>query len=354
MNDSFFSVTSAQLDADVPERPWIWEGYLARGQITLFTSLWKFGKTTLLSHLLAQRHAAGTLAGKTVTPGVSLIVSEEALAAWQARHSRLKFGPHDRFFLRPFAGLPTLTEWQEFVEHLAEQARSGGGDLVVIDPLVCCLPCGAENNASLMMDTLAPLAKLAQAGVAVLLLHHPRKAPAAEGMAARGCGALPAFVDFIIEMRHVDGKQQDDRRRRLIAFSRDAATPRAQLLELSADGLAYALVNEPPPPDDFSENWPILQMIFEDADRELTRAEIPTAWPADFSCPKPTTLRKWLDEAFDRGLIQREGSGRRSEPFRYFLPEKMAKWQADPIYQLNQKCREAQKIMLSNFGYPVH
>ena len=31
---------------------WLWHGYLAAGQVTLLTSQWKAGKTTLLSVLL--------------------------------------------------------------------------------------------------------------------------------------------------------------------------------------------------------------------------------------------------------------------------------------------------------------
>ena len=76
MNEPFFSITPSQFEDGGPERQWIWEGYLARSQMTLFTSLWKSGKTTLLAHLLAQRRAAGTLAGKAVAPGASIIVSD--------------------------------------------------------------------------------------------------------------------------------------------------------------------------------------------------------------------------------------------------------------------------------------
>ena len=33
---------------------WLWEGYLMPGGVTLLTSLWKSGKTTLLALLLAR------------------------------------------------------------------------------------------------------------------------------------------------------------------------------------------------------------------------------------------------------------------------------------------------------------
>jgi hypothetical protein len=34
------------------QRDWLWQGYLLPGAVTLLTSLWKSGKSTLLSVLL--------------------------------------------------------------------------------------------------------------------------------------------------------------------------------------------------------------------------------------------------------------------------------------------------------------
>src|SRR5713101_6164079 len=100
MNEAFSSLTPAQFDDNDPTRHWIWEGYLAPGQITLFTSVWKSGKTTLLAHLLGRRRAGGELAGKPVSAGASIVVSEEAKPHWQERHRRLGCGARDAFFLR--------------------------------------------------------------------------------------------------------------------------------------------------------------------------------------------------------------------------------------------------------------
>jgi hypothetical protein len=36
--------------------------------------------------------------------------------------------------------------------------------------------------------------------MSVLLVHHPRKGKTLAGQAARGSGALPSFVDILIEM----------------------------------------------------------------------------------------------------------------------------------------------------------
>jgi hypothetical protein len=54
---------------------WLWQGFLAPGNLTLLTSQWKAGKTTLLSMLLSRRKEGGTLAGLQVRPGKTVVVA---------------------------------------------------------------------------------------------------------------------------------------------------------------------------------------------------------------------------------------------------------------------------------------
>jgi RecA-family ATPase len=57
--------------------PWIWEGVLAEGAVTLLSAPEKVGKTTLLSLLLDRRRSGGQLLGRTVYPGKTVLCSEE-------------------------------------------------------------------------------------------------------------------------------------------------------------------------------------------------------------------------------------------------------------------------------------
>ena len=56
--------------------PWLWEGLLAAGNITLLTSVWKAGKSTLLALLLALvlasvcARAAGQTARRLIQPTI--------------------------------------------------------------------------------------------------------------------------------------------------------------------------------------------------------------------------------------------------------------------------------------------
>jgi hypothetical protein len=39
------------------------------------------------------------------------------------------------------------------------------------------------------------------------------------------------------------------------------------------------------------------------------------------------TLYRWLERAIAQGRVQRDGRGRKRDPYRYWLPEQLAEWQ---------------------------
>lgn len=73
------------LAAAPPAVAWLWHGFLAPGNVTLLTSRWKAGKTTLVAALLARLGQGGTLAGLAVHPGRAAVVSEESPEQWRRR-----------------------------------------------------------------------------------------------------------------------------------------------------------------------------------------------------------------------------------------------------------------------------
>lgn len=320
----------SELDIAAPTVRWIWDGYIAAGEITLFTALWKSGKTTLLAHLLKQRHGGGVLLGQAVAAGASVVVSEEASFFWQERHARLGLAKTDHVICRPFVSLLTREDWSALIAHLLLMKERDGVDLVILDPISRFLPAFCENDPHLLVESLEQLHRLTEAGLAVVLVHHPRKAASKAGATARGSGVLQSFVDIIIEMYLHGDNDWNSRRRRLLGFARHLATPRSILIELNAEMTGYALVDEVLD-DEFLKTWEPIRFVLEDATGPLTRAEILEQWPDSFPCPKPLTAWRWLDEARDRGLVRRTGSGSRWEPFRYFLPQLSAPGAVDPV-----------------------
>lgn len=315
-------------DGPPPAIDWLWDGYLAPGNVTLLTSQWKAGKTTLVSVLLARLAGGGTLAGRAVRAGRAVVVSEEPIANWEGRNGGRPFGGHVGFLCRPFRDRPTADQWAALIDHLAAEHAGRPLDLVVIDPLASFLPARTENDAGTVLAALLPLQRLTAAGVAVLILHHPRKAESAPGRAARGSGALTGYVDVLIEMDCFGPAHEDDRRRKLSGFSRHARTPRRLAIEWTADEADYVSLG------DFAEldreaGWPVLRGVLEDADRKLTRRGIRDRWPADYECPSDVTLWRWLERARADGQVERGGTGRGRQPFEYWLPGKAEAWAAE-------------------------
>ncbi|HEV3263074.1 MAG TPA: AAA family ATPase [Gemmataceae bacterium] len=127
---------------------WLWHGYLAPGGVTVLTSQWKSGKTSLVAVLLARMARGGLLAGLAVRPGRGVVISEEPQFNWQQRNKKLHFGDNVGFLSRPFRGKPTMQEWSALVDALVLIRQRDGLDLVVIDPLVNFLPGRNENLAA--------------------------------------------------------------------------------------------------------------------------------------------------------------------------------------------------------------
>jgi hypothetical protein len=319
---------------------WICTGLIAPGNVTLLTSQWKAGKTTLLCVLLGLRVKGGSLAGLEVRPGKTVVICEEAIELWARRVEEYKLGDSVCFIPRPFKAIPTQEEWKTLIDRVLTIRGTHGVDLVAIDPLAPFMRC--ENQARSMLETLLPLGELQHAGMAELLLHHPGKGEFRLGQAARGSGALLGHVDVSIEMRHPGGDPLT-RRRRLFIFSRHRASPRQLTMELDEAGTTYSLVPEEAL-EPFEASWEPIRLVLTEAPQKLTRQDILMEWPPDFEKPNTGSVWRLLDRAVQQGQVQVEGSGRKGDPLRYWLVEREAVWKQDPLYELIQSQRAQLKL----------
>jgi hypothetical protein len=326
----FTVLWSADLQAASPQPfTWLWQGYLAPGNVTLLTSRWKSGKTTLVSVLLSRLKSGGVLAGLPLAAGKAIVITEESPAQWHQRTSRLDFGNHVCWLCRPFPGKPRRDGWLRLLDQIAQLCDAHNVALVVFDPLAASLPCHSESNADAMLDALLPLQRIKSQGISVLLSHHPSKKATSPGFVARGSGALSAYVDVLIEM-HRFTPADTDRRRRLEAFSRYDATPRELVIELTADGCDYISHGDFEAAE-FAASWDTLRAVLDDAPQKLTRRDILRLWPPSRPAPAGVTLWRWLERATAHGLLRRDGLGHKKSPFRYWLPAREAAWAADPL-----------------------
>jgi hypothetical protein len=332
----FDAVCIGDHDDDAPAvTDWLWRGMLASGEITLLTSQWKTGKTTLLSIFLARLKCGGALLSLPVAAGTAIVVSEEPSLPWRQRNQRLDFAQRVHLISQPFRGKPSFAQWEALVNRLVDLTTHHGFRLVVLDTLGSLFPGGVEYNGDCMQRALASLRELTDRGIAVWVLHHPRKGRLREGQMARGAGSLLGVVDIALELHPVRNAATDDRRRWLRATSRHKETPRRILFEWTADDADYRICNSALD-EDFARGWRPLRIVLEDADNKLRRVDILENWPPDFVAPSKATLWRWLDRAVDEGLVLREGEGRCNSPFRYYLAEKIVQWLDDPLQFIDE------------------
>jgi hypothetical protein len=321
-------LTRDQLGQNSAPTDWLWHGFLARGNITLLTSQWKVGKTTLLAALLAQLKTGGDFVGFPLTTGKALILSEENQALWFERQRKMDFGEHT-WLCRPFRACLNAQTWHALVGHITALHRAHQFDLIVIDPLSSFLPGYGENDLFRLKPSLAVLQELADLGPALLLLHHPRKGPSQPGQSARGCGLLTSFVDIIIEMYPYHRADEADRRRRLQTYSRHEATPPQWVIELNEAGTAFTGLGDMSAAD-YLHDWPTLHRLLAESKYKITQKELLEKWPLDAAKPAVNTLWRWLENAAREGLVVKSGPGTKSEPCRYCLPGQPEQWLNDP------------------------
>jgi hypothetical protein len=308
-------------------RSWLWHGYLASHNITLLTSLWKAGKSTLIAVLLARMKSGGTIAGLPVIAGRAVVISEEPPEQWIERSQLVDLDGHVDWLCLPFTGTPTEEAWLGLLDRIVRLYEERPIALLVIDSLSNLSPMRTENDAVQMLRPLQPLRRLTEQGVSVLIAHHPKKGVTLPGQAARGSGALAGFVDIIVEMDAVSPRP-DDRRRLLRAFSRHSATPPSLVIEWTADGTDYRSLG-PSAELTYAQGWPLVHALLEQSERPLTRRDILSRWPESALAPAKLTLWKWLGRAVEERRVLCSGRGTRRDPFHYQLPGMVEKWHRD-------------------------
>lgn len=300
-------VTAREFLAEQPEDvAWLWEGYVAPGNVTVISARPKGGKTTLIFHLLAALMGKRDFLGKATRQAKVLVMSEEPSNLIRRRLANLGLTSDDLLI----AKRSSVTSWDDALAIVKDAIYLNGVNLLVIDTLGAFWGIDDENGAGKVMAALQPLLTLAQtAGMAVLLLHHLRKSPGAEGTASRGSSALAGSADILVEI-HRD--EHAAPRRKLTAFSRYDETPRDVLVELRDEG--YRLLGTTA---DVKKKAVKLRAIaaMPGEPPGKTQAEIREDMEPS---PSPGMLSEALKEAEDKGLAERSGAGRKGDPYRYW------------------------------------
>jgi hypothetical protein len=300
--------------APATEPDWVWPGYVARGAVTLFTGLWKSGKSTLVGYLLRDVYRGGGLV-EAPTTAPTLIFSEEPEGIWTRRRDDLGLhGQSILFARRETFAKPNTATWLQMIDRARQAIEDDGVGLVVFDTLPSLWPVVEENDAGEVIAALAPIRDLTNAGAAVLLLCHPRKGEGGQGTATRGSGALPGFVDVILEMRRDSPDDPTDRKRVLRAYGRYEATPPEQVIELGTDGYRIIGDRREARAKDLAE---AVGAMLPNEGEGVTAEDLRDGWPEGSAKPGLTQLRGVLNRGATDGRWLRSGTGHKGDPWRF-------------------------------------
>jgi len=196
---------------------------IARGALTLLTGAPKLGKTRFVLSLLKAALEGREFLGVTQKPVKALYMSEmdpKGFGLYLNRYG-LDGSP---FLFEYFIDAPAVP-WEMKVEAVFTQAKKAEVDLVVFDTVLRWAGTQDEevNSYGSMNAALWPLIKAKASGVAVLAVHHDRKAGGSPGSRALGSVAVTGSVDDTISLSAVPNAKG---RYLLTASGRNIGAPR--------------------------------------------------------------------------------------------------------------------------------
>jgi hypothetical protein len=179
----------AALDEVPSEPPWLWEGMVAPGLVTMLSAPAFAGKSTLVGGLLRALDSGSDFLGLGTRSGAAVLVSEEPAYALRARRDRFGLGESGSFYLGREDVAGHL--WPELITATTEWALETDARLLVVDSFagLAGLQEEQENDAAAVMKALKPLEVSAASGLAVLFLHHTNRQGRARGSTAFGAAA---------------------------------------------------------------------------------------------------------------------------------------------------------------------
>jgi len=313
-------LTARELLTMTPERPeWIAEPLVARYCISDLVAGPKVGKSTLALALAAAVVTGQPFLGKPTIRTRVLYLTEERGPTFRAALDRVQITSEDFGVILRQAGAGW--KWPDLVEAATAEALERGAALLIVDSLAdwAALQGDAENSSGAVMEALRPIQAAAVSGLAVLLVRHDRKGPAAElGEAGRGSNATAGACDILMSLRKSLGAGHENRRR-LDYLARFDGLPPSQVIEWRPQERRYVLLGTEADIERRACRESLLLML--PVDEPATEKELLAAY-GDEERPPRATLQRALEDLRNAGLVERfTRSGgekaKRGDPYRY-------------------------------------
>lgn len=219
--------------------PWVLDGYLAEGRLTLLAGPPKLGKTTLAYEAVTHIAAGEDFLGRPVSQGRVLVLGLE-------EHRSDIIGRFRTYNGQDFGGLvkiqfPPFPYDATVLRELGAYIKREDIRFVLLDTLHAWWSLDDENDAAEVLRKGMPLVQLIhRSNAAWLSIVHTRKGSGAHGEEIRGSSALLGMVDISVSMKRTQGAKDE---RMLEAVTRYRDTP-SELIVKYQDG-GYVAVGDP-------------------------------------------------------------------------------------------------------------
>lgn len=231
------------LDAEPDEPDWIWRGYIAPGWTTLLYGWIKSGKTTLLCQLLDfLRRAPGEMLGLPLRSTSVLILTEQPASVF--KQTLANFGlefDRERIEVMFYRKQPGALTWPEMVRQATIRCHLAHHGLLVIDTYARWASLEKDHDATEILATMVPIGLAAESGLAILVVHHSRKAGGSHGMEISGRAELGGQFDVLMSLQRTGEAQNDPRQ--ILGDGRSVETPEKIVYGIDENGLV-ALVDD--------------------------------------------------------------------------------------------------------------
>jgi hypothetical protein len=278
-------------------RTWLIDQLLPLGALVLLHGPPKSGKSTLAAAI------AGSVASGTPFSNLNSSAADvlwlDLERGYRVTSERLfeSFAPSAMDRCHVYAGRAIQAH------DIAATLRNGPFGLVVLDSISRYMRIDDENAAAEMNRAIAPLASLAhELNIAVIGIHHDRKAGGSGGTARRGSGALFAVADMTIQLSR-EGSQGDPRRRLTIESNIDGVLDTLSITRTSSGFDATGAAGPERKLDRLLNAIGSLTLTAEEIARRLGLSRQAIAGD--------------LELGVSTGALRRSGSGKKNDPARF-------------------------------------
>ena len=305
--------TAADLVEESSIAAFVVKPYILAGAVTELVAKIKAGKTT---------YVLGEIVRLALDKGPVVYLTEQPAASFRVALERAHLLGRENLFVLPFNAVIGM-DWPSIAKMAREKCREASAVLLVVDTLshFSGLDGDSENDSGAAITSMKPLQETAAQGIGVLTIRHERKSGGEIGDAGRGSSAFGGAADTLLTLRRPQGNSRPTIRK-IECISRFEGLPAEALYEY-LDGHYQYLGTESEIADREAEAV-ILANAPESEEKAKTLDEL-----LDRSEAARTTAQRVVKRLVGDGALEQIGGGKKGNPFRYFLSEKVSAQKAD-------------------------